>query len=263
MPWTRTRVYPHPFGVPETPLGSAYNYISHVMMEQVFWKGTQSQVNSWRKKTLGLPAINVSSLAEADVPFLYSFSPSVVPPPYDWPDWIHTCGYWFLDSPEGNKWQPPEGLVEFIQQGPVFYIGFGSIVVPDPDEMTRTIVEAVQQAGVRAILSKGWSGRLATKEQEVIEYPPCIYPLERVPHDWLFSKMAGVVHHGGAGTTAAGLRAGIPTLIRPFFGDQFFWADRVQDLGVGICLKTFTVCVQILIHLGQKIGERVNIATKS
>lgn len=92
MPWTRTSVYPHPFGVPERPLGSGYNWMSHVMMEQVFWKGTSSQVNSWRKKTLGLAPINVSSLAVTDVPFLYSFSPSVVPPPFDWPDWIHTCG---------------------------------------------------------------------------------------------------------------------------------------------------------------------------
>jgi sterol 3beta-glucosyltransferase len=124
------------------------------MVEQVFWKGTQSQVNSWRQKTLGLPAIHLSSLAEANIPFLYSFSPSVVPEPYDWPDWIHTCGYWFLDNPEGANWKAPESLVKFIEAGPVIYIGFGSIIVPDPDEMTRILVEAVKQAGVRAILSK-------------------------------------------------------------------------------------------------------------
>lgn len=151
---------------------------------------------------------------------------------------ILILGYWFLDSPEHN-WTPPASLLSFIEEGPTIYIGFGSIVVPDPEEMTKIIVDAVVQAKVRVILSKGWSGRLSKKD-EVIEYPPCIYPLEKVPHDWLFPKMAGVVHHGGAGTTAAGLRAGVPTLIRPFFGDQFFWADRVQDLGVGFALKKFS-----------------------
>jgi sterol 3beta-glucosyltransferase len=100
------------------------------------------------------------------------------------------------------------------------------------DEMTKTIIEAVKKSGVRAIVSKGWSSRGKEQKQTHVEYPPEIYPLDSVPHDWLFPQCAGVVHHGGAGTTAAGLRAGIPTLIRPFFGDQFFWAERVQDVSV-------------------------------
>lgn len=115
--------------------------------------------------------------------------------------------------------------------------------------MTRTIVDAVVKAGVRVILSKGWSGRLKDDKDKdapievstTIEYPSCIYPLDKVPHDWLFPQMAGVVHHGGAGTTAAGLRAGVPTLIRPFFGDQYFWAERVQELGVGISIRKLTI----------------------
>jgi sterol 3beta-glucosyltransferase len=96
--------------------------------------------------------------------------------------------------------------------------------------MTRTVIDAVKKAGVRAIVSKGWSSRIAQVTTTKIEYPPCIYPLDSVPHDWLFPRVAGVVHHGGAGTTAAGLRAGVPTVIKPFFGDQFFWGDRVQEV---------------------------------
>ncbi|KAI8922739.1 hypothetical protein BC831DRAFT_474734 [Entophlyctis helioformis] len=251
MPWTRTRAYPHPFAVPEYHLGGSYNLMSHVLIEQVFQKGVAPQVNRWRRTMLDRPAMNLSLLSEHKMPFLYSFSPSVVPPPSDWQDWIHTCGYWFLDNPEHN-WVPPQSLLDFMAAGPKpVYIGFGSIVVPDPDLLTRTIVDAVKKAGVRAILSKGWSARLAEgaaataapgeKESKPIEYPDCIYPLDKVPHDWLFPQMAGVVHHGGAGTTAAGIRAGVTTLIRPFFGDQYFWADRVQELGVGLSLRKLAV----------------------
>lgn len=269
MPWTRTTKYPHPFGVPERPLGASYNYMSHIMIEQIFWKGTSTQVNDWRRKTLGLRPINLSSLGETHAPFLYCYSPNVVrlfltqvPPPSDWPDWIHTCGYWFLDRSEHN-WTPAPSLVKFISQGPVIYIGFGSIVVQDPQEMTSIILEAVKQANVRVILSKGWSGRMKedNNEKEII-YPSNVYALDKVPHDWLFPQMAGVVHHGGSGTTAAGLRAGCPTLIRPFFGDQYFWADRIQDLGVGIALKKFTVkqFASSLVALSNpKIKERAQL----
>ncbi|CAG8582655.1 10161_t:CDS:10, partial [Acaulospora colombiana] len=125
----------------------------------------------------------------------------------------------------------------------VVYIGFGSIVVDNPKELTRTIVNSVVKSGVAAILSKGWSDRLQLKSEDDAEvsYPSCIYQLKSVPHDWLFPRIDAVVHHGGAGTTAAGLRAGVPTIIRPFFGDQFFWGDRVENMEIGFCIKKLTV----------------------
>lgn len=104
-----------------------------------------------------------------------------MPPPSDWPDWIHVTGYWFLDNAESN-WTPPQSLLDFLDKGPPpVFIGFGSIIVPDPDDMTRSIVEAVQKAGVRAILSKGWSGRgrEAKAEKDEIVYPDTIYPLDK------------------------------------------------------------------------------------
>ncbi|TPX36240.1 undecaprenyldiphospho-muramoylpentapeptide beta-N-acetylglucosaminyltransferase [Synchytrium microbalum] len=245
MPWTKTRAYPHPFSVPEIHMGGSYNYMTYSAIDTVMWMFMQYQVNAWRKKTLDRPP--VGSLDLSEFPFLYSFSPSVVPHPPDWPDTTHICGYWFLDNPD-LTWKAPQDLLDFLQGDtkPV-YIGFGSIVVPDPDEMTTIIIEAVKKSGVKAILSKGWSARPVegkvgspTKGGEEV-YPDCIYPVSSVPHDWLFPQLAGVVHHGGAGTAAAGLRAGVPTLIKPFFGDQFFWADRLTELGVGVSIRKLTV----------------------
>jgi len=92
---------------------------------------------------------------------------------------------------------------------------------------------------VRCVLSKGWSDRLETKDASKPELPlPAeIFQIQSAPHDWLFKQMDAAVHHGGSGTTGASLRAGIPTIIKPFFGDQYFFAQRVEDLGVGIWLK--------------------------
>ncbi|CAG8480364.1 21836_t:CDS:10 [Rhizophagus irregularis] len=243
MPWTRTRAYPHAFAVPDHDLKGPYNYSSYVLIENAFWLAISPQVNRWRKKTLKLRGTNLEKMEPSTVPFLYNFSEYIVPKAFDWADWIHVTGYWFLDNPD-HGWNPPEDLIEFLNKNqknkkPIVYIGFGSIVVDDPQAMTKTIVEAVQKSGVAAILSKGWSDRLQKKpnQNEEENYPPSIYSLKSVPHDWLFPKIDAVVHHGGAGTTAAGLRAGIPTIIKPFFGDQFFWGDRIDNMGIGFCLK--------------------------
>ncbi len=152
----------------------------------------------------------------------------------------------------------------------IVYVGFGSIIVPDPAKMTQEVIDAVLKADVRCILSKGWSDRIVTtKDKEraaqlaadasnsefdlndeetearsahdnskvEVALPPEIFLIKSAPHDWLFSQIDAAAHHGGSGTTGASLRAGIPTIIRPFFGDQFFFGSRVEDLGVGICLK--------------------------
>jgi sterol 3beta-glucosyltransferase len=126
-------------------------------------------------------------------------------------------GYWFLDDADvsAKKWNPPESLVSFIDKAhnsgcKVVYIGFGSIVVPDPKAMTRCVIEAVQRSGVYAILSKGWSDRLHSKTSDASEpeepLPSRIYPIPAIPHDWLFRRIDAACHHGGAGTTGASLR---------------------------------------------------------
>ncbi|KAJ2990972.1 hypothetical protein NUW58_g2700 [Xylaria curta] len=242
MPWTRTRAYPHAFIVPEHKMGGAYNYVTYVMFDNVFWKATANQVNRWRNNVLGLPNTNLEKMQPNKVPFLYNFSPAVVAPPLDYSDWIRVTGYWFLD--EGQDWTPPRDLKEFIDNArrdgkKLVYVGFGSIIVPDPAKMTKEVIDGVLKADVRCILSKGWSDRLDKTQASVPEHvlPPEIFQIKSAPHDWLFRQIDAAAHHGGSGTTGASLRAGIPTIIRPFFGDQFFFGSRVEDLGVGICLK--------------------------
>ncbi|KAL2260494.1 hypothetical protein VTK26DRAFT_5486 [Humicola hyalothermophila] len=269
MPWTRTRAYPHAFIMPAQKMGGAYNYVTYVMFDNVFWKTTAHQVNRWRNNMLGLPNTSLEKMQVNKVPFLYNFSPFVVPPPLDYSDWIRVTGYWFLDE-GGDKWTPPRELTEFIERArrdekKLVYVGFGSIIVPDPAKMTQEVIDAVLKADVRCILSKGWSDRLpgtssadkggggrdegavvvgngddadgANKKRPEPELPPEIFQIQSAPHDWLFRQIDAAAHHGGSGTTGASLRAGIPTIIRPFFGDQFFFGSRVEDLGVGICLK--------------------------
>ncbi|EKG17790.1 hypothetical protein MPH_04969 [Macrophomina phaseolina MS6] len=252
MPWTRTRAYPHAFAVREKKMGGTYNFFTYVLFEEVFWKATANQINTWRKKSLKLPPTNLKKLQINKIPFMYNFSPTVVAPPLDFSDWVRVTGYWFLD--ESQKYTPPTDLTEFIERArrdgkKLVYVGFGSIVVEDPKAMEKSIIEAVLKADVRCIMSKGWSDRLdkeeKTKESKLKDerpkVPPEVHQIASAPHDWLFRQIDAAAHHGGAGTTGASLRAGIPTIIKPFFGDQFFFASRVEDLGVGIHVKKLNV----------------------
>ena len=248
MPWTRTRAYPHAFAVPEHKMGGAYNYITYVMFDNVFWKAIAGQVNRWRKRELGLQATSLEKMQPNKVPFLYNFSPSVVIPPLDYSDWIRVTGYWFLD--EGTSWTPPKELTDFIEKArfdgkKIVYVGFGSIVVQDSAALTNTIIKSVLKADVRCILSKGWSDRLDKKGPQEVEapLPPEILQIKSAPHDWLFARIDAAAHHGGAGTTGASLRAGLPTIVKPFFGDQYFFGSRVEDLGVGIFLRKLNASV--------------------
>lgn len=248
MPWTRTRAYPHAFAVPNNRRGGAYNHFTYVLFDNVFWKAIAGQVNRWRNNELGLKATSLDRMQQNKVPFLYNFSPSVVPPPLDYPEWIRITGYWFLN--EGSDWNPPTQLTDFIRQAradgkKLVYIGFGSIVVSDPAGLTRNIIQSVKKADVRCILSKGWSDRLSDPSGVKVEtpLPPEILQIQAAPHDWLFSQVDAAVHHGGAGTTGASLRAGVPTIVKPYFGDQYFFGGRVEALGVGIVLKMLNVSV--------------------
>lgn len=188
-------------------------------------------INKWRISIdlEPIPATVGPSLAEAlNVPHTYCWSPALVPKPKDWPAHVgmslsllgfaegklkcdsDVCGFFFRDPPTYN---PPSELTEFLKAGPPpVYIGFGSIVVENPQKLIDTVVIAVIRAGVRAIVSKGWSGLVGSSN-------PNIYYIDDCPHEWLFQHVAAVVHHGGAGTTACGLKNGKPTAIVPFFGE--------------------------------------------
>lgn len=246
MPWTRTRTYPQAFLVPDQKRGGSYNYMTHVLFDNVFWKGIQAQVNKWRVKELDLPKTNLYRMLQTKVPFLYNVSPCVLPPANDFPDWVKVTGYWFLDE-GGKDYKPPKDLVGFIDQAAkdekkIVYIGFGSIVVKDAASLTKAVIEAVLEADVRCILNKGWSDRGSHKDKNKmeVELPPEVFNAGSVPHDWLLPKVDAAVHHGGSGTTGAALKAGCPSIIKPFFGDQFFYARRIEDMGAGLALKKLT-----------------------
>jgi UDP:flavonoid glycosyltransferase YjiC (YdhE family) len=154
---------------------------------------------------------------------LCCFSDTVVPRPADWPSYVHTTGYWFVDT--APDWSPPRELAGFLAAGPPpVYVGFGSMVPADPVRTDAVVRSALRRAGLRGVLAGDPAH--APQDDDVLV-------VNDVPHAWLFPRMAAVVHHGGAGTTAAGMRAGVPTIVCPFFGDQPYWGERVAALGAG------------------------------
>lgn len=211
-------------------LGGAFNSISSHLLMQMSWLAVRPMFNRVRKKVLDLPPASFAepfqSSRSKGFPVLYGFSPSVIPAPADWGADDHVTGYWFLDS--ADDWTPPQALLDFLQAGssPV-YIGFGSMSSRDPKETADLVLKALKQTNQRALLFSGWGG--LHKE----DLPDSMLMIDSTPHDWLFPRVAAVVHHGGAGTTAAGLRAGVPSVVIPFLIDQPFWGQRVYDLGVG------------------------------
>lgn len=209
--------------------GQLFNKLSHFLGGALFWQLLVPVVNDARRDYLNLPPLSrmgpFPEMQREQRPVLYGFSPAVLPRPHDWGDWIHVTGYWFLDQAD---WTPPGDLEHFLAQGqaPV-YIGFGSMANRDPERMAEIVLEALNRTGQRGLLMTGWGGLSQA------DLPAHVFMLEAAPHSWLFPQMAAVMHHGGAGTTAAGLRAGKPSIIVPFFGDQGFWGDRIAALGVG------------------------------
>ncbi len=158
---------------------------------------------------------------------IYIRSPSLIPKPKDWGRNINIAGFYFLSL--ASSYTPSPELATFLESGstPV-YVGFGSIVVDDPETLTQTVFEAIRLAGVRALVATGWGGLGGSTQ-----VPPYIFLLGNCPHDWLFERVSCVVHHGGAGTTAAGIAAGKPTVIVPFFGDQPFWGSMIARAEAG------------------------------
>lgn len=218
------------FGLPAWPLGRWYNRMTHIFVLKMMGVFTRRFIKRWRREE-GLPPLPrghdyIHTTQDEQIPVMHCYSAHVGPAPSDWPDSVTATGYWFLD--QGEKWQPPPELIAFLKAGdPPVYVGFGSIAGRNPERVTRNVIAALAQAGVRGILATGWGGLNPG------DLPETLFKIDHAPHDWLFPRMAAVVHHGGAGTTAAGLRYGKPTIICPFFGDQPFWGARIHALGAG------------------------------
>lgn len=230
VPFSPTSAFPGALVPPRLAIsGRAFNRISHHLVRQVMWQ-TMRKSDALVREVLHVPPTSFWGPYHNEVMresrTMYGFSVGLIPRPADWDDSIAITGYWFLDEP--GSWSPPDALTEFISSGdkPV-YIGFGSMSVLDPEELKTIIVGAVNECGLRAVVHSSGTGGLLES--------PCdnIHVVDSVPHSWLFPQMSAVVHHGGAGTTGAGLRAGVPSLIVPFFGDQPFWGARIADAALG------------------------------
>lgn len=224
-----TRSYPAILSNMRRSPSKAFNLLTHLLVHQISWQVFLPVVRKyWRGKT-SLPFIGpYREILKGQMPILCGYSPFVLPASEDLPKHVTVTGYWFLDP--YPDWQPAPALLEFLKLTPQpIYIGFGSMGNPAKNKTTGDIIlKALAQTGQRAVLSTGWSG-LGTDQP----LPKNIFLIKNTPHRWLFPQMAAIVHHGGAGTTGASLSAGVPTIVVPHFGDQYYWGRRVAELGVG------------------------------
>lgn len=256
MPWTPTNEFPHPLCHVKQQI--AYR-VSYQVVDAMIWLGIRDLINEFRKKTLKLRPVTYLSpsySSPSDMPYGYIWSPHLVPKAKDWGPKIDVVGFCFLDL--ASNYKPPDDLVKWLAKGqkPI-YIGFGSLPVQEPQKMTNIIVEALESTKQRGIIHKGWGGLGNLAEPEDF-----VYTLDNVPHDWLFLQCSAVVHHGGAGTTAAGLKAACPTTIVPFFGDQPFWGEQVHAKGIGpppipieeFCLDKLVSAIEFM--LDPKVKQR-------
>jgi UDP:flavonoid glycosyltransferase YjiC (YdhE family) len=211
-------------------LGGIINYASYFVGGQMFWQAMRGALNDARREVLNLPPTPFfgpfGKLYQDRNPVIYGYSPSVLPRPKDWPDFVHIAGYWFLDQPA--SWQPPLELFDFLSAGsPPIAIGFGSMNNRDPEHTTEIVLNALERSKQRGILLTGWGGLHQS------DLPDHVFKIDFAPHEWLYPRMGAIVHHGGAGTTAAALRSGVPSIGIPFFADQPFWAEHAYRAGVG------------------------------
>ena len=230
QPLIASRDFPSPL-VPPLPfrLPGWINRLQSKAMAGAIWLPVRLIANSVVRKTLNLApsplALPVEAEARRGEPMAMAYSRHLLPRGSDWPANVEVTGFWFLDAP--HDWAPPQGLTRFLDNGdPPVYVGFGSMVMKDPRATLRAVLDAIAQAGCRAVISAGWGAMRADN------LPPQVFAIDEAPHDWLFPHMAAVVHHGGAGTTGAALRAGKPSVVVPFLLDQFFWGARLKAIEV-------------------------------
>ncbi|WP_339394291.1 glycosyltransferase [Nostoc sp. UHCC 0870] len=257
------------------PLKKVINYASYFVAEFLYWQRYRKLINTYRTQILQLPPLpylgkrfrKKPPANVAKIPALYGFSTNVIPRPKDWASGVYVTGYWFIDL--ASTYEPPEELVDCLGQKltPVCF-GFGSMTMQRPEYLTYFIVEALKKVRQRGILLSGWGnvGRIVNVKDSLR-----VFVIDEVPHDWLFPQVSAVVHHGGASTTAAVLRAGIPSVIVPFFADQPIWGEKLMRLGISTApipykkVSEETLAAAIKVVLGdevmrskaQELGEKI------
>ena len=214
--------------------GASLNSASYFAFEALLWTSLGSEINKWRTRELHLRPIPLgptfsNPIADCNIPFSAMWSPSFVPKPDDWPEQCRVVGTFTQDKKKACIVDEEKfaDLIKWLNEGekPVF-IGFGSMVIKDTERLQEMIMKAAKATNTRIVVQSSWS------KMDVSSEPLC-HNVGPVAHDWLLPLCCAVVHHGGAGTTAAGLRYGLPNFICPFFGDQYMWGAMVHRAGVG------------------------------
>lgn len=232
FPLNKTKEYPSVILYGKIKPNPFMNGLSYIILQTALWMASKSAVKAFWKKKFGVVPEDYRCPFELQtterLPTITSCSSFVFPRPRDWNENIHQSGYWFVG--DDAEYTPSTELADFLDAGePPIYVGFGSAFDSEESERTtQTVIDALKIAGKRGVLATGWSGMKNTGN-----LPDSIFMLESIPHSWLFKRVSAVIHHGGAGTTAAGFKAGLPSVITPFGNDQHAWGQRAYDLGVG------------------------------
>lgn len=229
QPILPTRAFSSIF-LPKLPFAAGlFNWLTHQIFNQILWSllrplASEAARELWPSERLPLMS-PIRSTRTPSRPTLMALSRHVVPPPADWDASIHVTGYWFLEP--SPAWRPSAELVRFLTSGPPpVYVGFGSMSLKDPAATVALVLAAAEKAKCRLVLDAGWGGLAPSSPLDGV------FAVADIPHDWLFPRMAAIVHHGGAGTIGEVLRAGRPSVAIPFIADQPYWGRHIADLGV-------------------------------
>jgi len=243
---------------------SRFNYWMMKMTHNIMWNFFKGGTNLAYSE-LGLPPIKRSAYIDRwqSIETLNAFSPTIVPQPSDWTDNIHLTGYWFYG--DTDDYTPSAELQTFLDAGDApIYLGFGSMSNRNPEPVAEAFLEALQHTHQRGLIISGWSG------WDSINVPEHVMVIDGAPHHWLFPRMKGIFHHGGAGTTASALRSGIPQTIIGHMNEQMYWGRRIHELGIGdkeshrkdLSADVFTKAIEVMDtsqvrDTAKQIGEQV------
>lgn len=225
QPVTSTNEFPSPLLPSTLKLGRDYNQLTYWLISQAVYLPWRRTINQWRRDSLGLGPLPLfhDHFEKMDA-VLYGFSEKVAAHPKDWNDKKFTTGYWSVPA---NSYSPTFELKSFTENNDKpFFFGFGSPGMHEPIVLIELLMTAIEKTNIRAVISLPKDFDVATQNKNIF------IQKENIPHNWLFPRMAGIIHHGGAGTTGEALKAGVPSFITPLAVDQFFWGEKVYQLGV-------------------------------